>query len=126
MKIILDTNFILTCIENKIDLFSQLYENFPEAELVIPERVLDELERIKENKEMRMIEREAANLALQILQKEQVKTIRLEGNVDDAIVDYALQEKNVIVASLDKGVQKAVKKKARILTIKQKKLIRLI
>lgn len=123
--IILDTNFILTCIKQKINLFGQLRENFSEYYVVIPSVVVAELEKLKEDRKLKLAERNAAGLALQLIEKENVKIIKLEGEADDAIVNYALNNKSV-VGSLDNGLRKRVKGRAGFLTIKRKKLIALI
>ena len=43
MQVVIDTNFILTCVGKKIDLFGQLQELLPEAEVISLSVVIDEL-----------------------------------------------------------------------------------
>ena len=120
--IILDTNFILTCVKQKIDLFSQIREIFPEEEAVIPDVVIRELEMLAKRQELTFAERNAADLSLQLIKKENAKITKSEGKADNFIVRYALKNK-VIVASLDRGIRARLRDKAEFLTIRQGKRI---
>ena len=127
MKIIIDTNFILTCVKQKIDLFFELEHLFPLSPIIIPARVLDEIKYLSGNKEKKLKERELAFLALQIIEKnkEKFEVIELEGRVDDSIVSYALNNPETVVASLDREIRKKLKNLG-LLTIKQRKKISLV
>lgn len=120
MEIIIDTNFILTCVKQRIDLFSQLEELFPFCAIIIPVRVIEELQGLKAGRGLKVKERESANLALQILNinKNKIKFVKLERNVDESIINYALKHENVVIASLDKAIRNRVKGKAKLLTIR--------
>jgi len=73
---LLDTNFILTCIKQKIDFFEEL--RFMGFEIIIPDRVIDELKKLKQT------------LALKLLEKNNFKKIILIGkDVDNSIINYA-------------------------------------
>jgi len=123
MKVILDTNFILTCVKQKIDLFSRIEDIFPIAEILVPKQVILELETLQNRSELKLAERKAASLALQILEKKQVKILDLKGQADKAIVSYVLNNENIIMASLDGAMRKHVKGKAKMLTIRNKRRI---
>lgn len=122
----MDTNFLLACIQQKIDLFSELDRILHMPKIVVPARVLDELETLKNRKELSIKEREAASIALQLLNKKKIKILDLEGNADKSIVKYVLDNPDTIMASLDGGMKKHVKGKAKILTIRNKKRLDLI
>ena len=120
MKILLDTNFILTCIKQKIDFENIAEEKISEnVEWIIPIEITEELIKIKENKG-KTIDRNAANLALQLILKLKAERIKL-GNkkVDDGLVNYLDKNNEIVLATLDKNLKKRVKN--RILTIKNKK-----
>lgn len=117
MAVLLDTNFILTCVKQRIDLFGQLRDKFPGDKVFIPAGVVKELARLGKDKELKMYEREAADLAVQLLDGEKIIILDLEGNVDDSIVGYALKN-NVFVASLDRGIKNRLKS-SKFLTIRQ-------
>ena len=121
MEVILDTNFIMTCLKEKID--------FTDAEkfgrVVIPEQVIDELE--KKSKEGKVKDRDNAKLALDIIKKKKLEIIKLERKfVDAGIKRYVSDSQDIIVATLDKELKKAVKGKAKILTIRARKKLMLV
>jgi len=120
MEVILDTNFLITCIRQKIDIFSELDRILYNYEIVLPKQAVDELETLKFRKELSIKERDAASLALQIIKKRNIKILDLKGTADRAIVDYTLKNSDVIMASLDRGMKKHVKGKAKMLTIRGK------
>ena len=125
MKILLDTNFILTCVKQKIDFFSLADELFDEKLIwVIPSEVLDELEQLSEKEGMRTEDKKAAGLSLKILRGHKLKEIKLKDkNVDRGLAEYA-NTNEIVLATLDREL----KKKARfgILTIRGKKNLALI
>jgi len=123
--IILDTNFILTCVRQEIRLFEQLKDIYPEEKIIVPEIVIQELNHLAKNIKLKMSERESADLSLQLIGRESILILDLpEEKADDAIVNYALKNSGTIVASLDKGMMKRLKRKAKFLTIRKKKVVR--
>jgi rRNA-processing protein FCF1 len=129
MKIIVDTNFVLTCVKQKIDfvnLSEQLFDD--EMQFFVPEEVLKELVMLVKRKGEKTKDKEAAKLSIKILEnlekKGRINKVKLENdNVDNGLVDYAKMnsEEKFIIASLDKDLKKRVKNK--ILTIKGKKML---
>ena len=106
MKIILDTNFLIYCAKEKLDyvekLGNMINENY---ELIVPLQVIGELERLKE-KAKKGKDKEACNLALQILEKNKVKKVNPVGkSVDDAIVNLSKENKKNIVCTLDREMR---------------------
>ncbi|MFH1711132.1 MAG: PIN domain-containing protein [Nanoarchaeota archaeon] len=123
--IILDTNFILTCVKQQIHLFEQFKDVFPGEKIIVPELVIEELNHLAKEPKLKMSERQAADLSLQIIGSENILILDMpEEKADDAIVNYAVKNPGTIVASLDGGIKKRIKRKAKFLTIRKKKLIR--
>ena len=124
MEILIDTNFILTSINQKIQLFENLKKEFPEYKITIPFEVLGELEKIKENKDSKIKERESAEIAIFLIKKQNIKFISLNSkNVDSGIVIYIIKNPGIIVATLDKELKERIRKKVpetEFLTIRQK------
>ena len=122
MEVILDTNFILTCIKEKIDFLDA--EEF--GELVLPLQVIEELEKLKEKGKSR--ESENANLAVQIISKNKMKfkIIKLENEFVDAGIKKYAENKRVIVATLDKKLKKDLKGNSKLLAIKSRKKLELV
>lgn len=120
MDIILDTNFILELVKNKID-FSEL-EDY--GKILVPEEALEELKKLAIQGEFQ--ERELARLTLKILElnKKKIRIIVLGKKfVDAGILKFVEKEKNMAVATIDKDLKRKLKLKARILTLKEGKKI---
>src|SRR3989338_2830903 len=104
---LLDTNFILTCIKQKIDFFEEL--RFMGFEIIIPDRVIDELKKLKQT------------LALKLLEKNNFKKIILIGrDVDNSIINYAKKNPEIIIATLDKELSNKLKNRKIIIRGKKK------
>jgi rRNA-processing protein FCF1 len=121
IKIILDTNFLVYCAENKIDYSSGIMEIMTEGyELVIPEQVLAELREMAE-KSKKLSDRSAAFLAMKILEHNAVKTVNAAGRfADEAILN--LVRMGSIVATLDLELRKKLRN-SRVIVIKGTKKI---
>jgi rRNA-processing protein FCF1 len=127
MQIIIDTNFFITCIKQKIDLFSELEELYGKGgfEIVVPSQVLNELEMLKDNKKMTIKEKESAKLAIFLIDKNEADIVDMpEKSADLAIIAYA-NNNNAIVATLDRKLKSQIKnKKTKFLIIRnQKRLV---
>ncbi len=94
---ILDTSFILSALINKIDLFEELM--FQGIKPIIPKKVIEELAK-----------KDKSELSLLLIKKSNSKIIDL-GDIyaDKQIINYAKENPSVLVATLDKEIQKAVK-----------------
>jgi len=121
-KAILDTNFILTCVKQKIDFFDEI--KFMGFEIVVPEEVIFELKKIRKSGD-KLHSRNAAELALKILKKNQFKKIKLGiKNVDKGLVELAKKDKETIIATLDKEMKYKIK--SPILLIRGRKKLKII
>lgn len=123
MKIILDTNFLIYCAKNKLDYKEEIGYLIKEGfELVVPEQVIEELKMISQKpktknsgflklrnpkfKKTTGKDKDAANLALQLLDFNKIKIVKTEGkNVDDAIINLANEDKKNIVCTLDREMR---------------------
>ncbi|MBA7617187.1 hypothetical protein ES703_24499 [subsurface metagenome] len=117
-KAILDTNFILTCVKQKIDFLDEI--KFMGIMILIPEEVLNEIKKIM-NSGKKLHFRENARLALKILNKNRFKKIKLDTtDVDKGLVIFAKKNKDVIVATLDKKLKEKIKKPKLVIRGKKK------
>ncbi len=92
-------------------------------EILIPEEVLKEIEKIKDSGK-KLHFRENAELALKILDKNKFKKIKLgTENVDKGLAALA-ENKDIIVATLDRELKKKIKKPK--LVIRGKKRLEII
>ena len=116
-KVILDTNFILTCIKQKIDFFEDL--KFMGMQISIPKQVVKEIEEITNSKK-KLHFKEDAKLALRLLEKNSFKEIDLkEKNVDNGIVKYS-NKHDTIVATLDREIKNKIKNSKLVIRGKKK------
>jgi rRNA-processing protein FCF1 len=126
MKTILDTNFIISAIKNKIQLFESL-EELPEVEeIVVPLEVLTELEKIMQSPDTTTEEKEAAKLAEFMIKKKNITIVPLgTSDVDAGLVRYCVQNP-CIIATLDRALKENIRQKSpnsQFLTIKEKNRI---
>lgn len=122
MKILIDTNFILSAIKKKMD-FERLAEELIEDDIIewiVPQDVLNELGNIKDRKGEKIEDKEAALLSFEILQnlKSKPNIIEMEGknpNIDIKIINYILGT-DIVLATMDKGLKSKIDNK--ILTLR--------
>lgn len=127
MKILLDTNFILTCAKEKIDFESFADKLFSEKiEWIVPQDVLNELGNLKDKKGINTLDKKAAFVSFEILQRLKPRIVELLGknpNIDIKIVNYIV-DKDIVLATMDKGLKSRVKNK--ILSVRGKKSLELL
>jgi len=109
MKIILDTNFLIYCAKNKLDYVKEISNLINEGfELVVPMQVINELEKLKNDKLKKVSGKDklAIDLALQLLEFNKVKKVKIKGeSVDEGIINLANEDKKNIVATLDREMR---------------------
>jgi len=108
-RIFLDTNFIIKCIEWKIDLIGELRRICDFAyEIVLLDRVMDELAEFAAQGGKK---KETVNVALLVLNKNGAKNVASgeTGLVDDILVKIAT--KNDAVATQDQALKRRLKEK---------------
>lgn len=121
-NVLLDTNFILSCVAQKIEFFEQIQSMG--HKIIIPEEVIKEIVSIStSNKALRF--RTAAKLSLMILENEAFIKIRLgTRDVDKGIKKLAEEDNKLIIATLDRAIKKSNKNKN--LVIRNKKKLEII
>ena len=103
---ILDTNFILTCIKQKIDFFRDI-PNMG-VQILIPRQVIEEVKRVS-NSTKKLKFRDDAKLAQVILEKNKFTQIDIRGKyVDKGLINYAKDHPRLIVATLDKEIKSKI------------------
>jgi rRNA-processing protein FCF1 len=122
MEILLDTNFIITCAKQGID-FNSFVNGITSEEVkwIVPKEVLSELRGLRSGNKVRKKELEAIDVGIKIIQKMNVKVLRIsdkDTDVDTKIVNY-IKDKPIVLATLDKLLKTRVKN--RILTVRGKK-----
>jgi len=109
MRVILDTNFLIYCAKEKFDYVEKIGDLVNEDhDLVVPLQVINELEKLRDDKLKKVSgkDKRAADLAIQLLDKNNVKKVEVNGkSVDDGIINLANENKKNIVATLDKEMR---------------------
>ena len=125
-ELILDTNFLLTPIKFKVDIFDEIDRIMDTPyQLCIIDKTLDELDNII--KKQRGKEREAAKLAKKIVEKKGIHIIKTDKlkNVDQILLERA-KEKSFITATQDMELKRRLKsRKIGIIILRQKKYLEL-
>lgn len=127
MDILLDTNFILTCVRENIH-FDDLADELIDEQInwIVPQDVLNELGNLKDSVGPNSKDRKIAEVSFQILQAINPKIVELSGknpNIDIKIVNYLL-DKDIVLATLDRGLKQRINN--RILTLRGRKKLELI
>lgn len=117
MKVIIDTNALIIPHKFKIDIFEEIEKLLPTAEKIIIDSTIRELHNIKDRK--------AANIALQLINKYNIKIVHEPGETDSAIITYA-QTNNGVVFTNDKEMKKmCIRFKVPVMYMRKKKKIEL-
>jgi len=111
-NVVLDTNFVLSCIRKKIDFFNDIQTMG--LKIIIPIQVLDELRTLSMTAKGRF--KDEAKVALRLLEQNEFKRIDLYlKNVDNGIKRLAENNKEYIIATLDKEIQHEIKNRKLII-----------
>ena len=96
-QVILDTNFIISCIKQKIEFFEELkYLGF---KIIIPKQVIDELIKLNRKLELKILEK----------YRGEYRVIRFKrGYVDKGMIEFAQKNPRVIVATLDSDLKNKI------------------
>ena len=116
MEVLLDTNFIISCLLKKID----FVDEFVKLGLVpvLPREVLEELKDLKKDSKMSRKEREAIEIAFQIFEQRKLKKIKIGGsNVDDGLIKKGRE--GIYIATLDNEIKRKVPNKIVILSARK-------
>ena len=108
IKIILDTNFLVYCAKQKIDYAEEISKLMKSGfELITISLVVIELEKLAKE-EKKLLDRDAAKMALKILGAGDVKIISVGGdNTDNEIIKLS---KGNIVATLDRALKSKIER----------------
>jgi rRNA-processing protein FCF1 len=117
-KVILDTNFILTAIRNKLDFFEELQDLG--YKVLIPLEVKQEIKRLMDGRKKLRFKQEA-ELALRILENSEYEEVSIGGRyVDVGLKDYLKKNPEVVLGTLDKELKRAVSNRKIVIRNKKK------
>ncbi|NOZ82492.1 MAG: PIN domain-containing protein [Euryarchaeota archaeon] len=106
MRAVLDTSFLLMHLQERVDVFTELKLMLGEVELVVPEQVLEELERLAERGgRMGRFARSALEVA-----RRRCRVVRVRaGSADEAV--ERLAGRGTIICTNDKVLKERVRKR---------------
>ena len=124
-KIIIDTNFLLTPLKFRVDIFSEFGRicNF-NYELYIFQQTINELKNIEEKSAGK--DKRAAQFALKLIKLKNIKVIKSDRkDVDSSIINNLT--KDTVIATQDSNLKKEILRKgASVVILRQKKYLQLI
>lgn len=126
-KVILDTNILLAPGQFRVDIFSDI-EGIMDVpyKLYIIDKTIDELEKIR--KKAKLPDRQAANIALQLLDRKNIERLDTDGVKGKIVDDYIcnLSDKDTVVATSDRKLIMRLKRNhIKIIELAQKKYLRI-
>jgi len=115
-KALLDTNFIMTCVKQKIDFFEDI--TFLGFRILIPNQVINELKKLSEKNN-------DAKLSLKLLEKEKESFERINidkygKTTDKGIINFANENYGIVVGTLDKEIKEKVENSKIVIRGKKK------
>ena len=116
MKIVLDTNFLVSCLKFKIDFLDELKGE----ELYIVDKTKTELEKLIKGGKGK--DKERAKVILALIKKNKIKEIK--SKEQDYVDDTLAKLNGYVIATQDKELKKRIKAKKLIIRAKKKLEIR--
>ncbi|MBS3088469.1 hypothetical protein J4402_01680 [Candidatus Pacearchaeota archaeon] len=108
MEVLLDTNFIISCLVKKIDFLGELEEKG--FRVKVPREVLDEMKDLKNSGKASHEERTMIGVALELLENKKIKKMKLGGGkVDEKLIEMG--KKGIYIATLDNGIKREIPNK---------------
>ena len=105
-KIILDASILIEAARSKADIFSQIREAFPKAEMITSNSVMVEVGKISKGKGKASL---AARVALRLTEKNRIKAIKTESRGDDSLIELCDSES--VLITQDKELRERCAKK---------------
>jgi len=117
MEVLLDANFIISCILKRIDFLGEL--RGLGFKVIVPREVLQELKDLKKEGRTSYAERKAIDIAFSMLEGNKVKKMKLGGkNVDEGLI--RIGREGAYIATLDRGIKVHIPNKIVILSSKNR------
>lgn len=117
-KVVVDTNFFLECVRNKVDLFEELLHRGDRV--LIPKEVIEEIKRLRDSSKALKF-KEEADVALKLIKSEDYDEISAPGRyVDIGLKKFCSENPDVVLATMDKELKKAVNNRKLVLRNKKK------
>ena len=117
-RVLLDTNFILYCIANKVDFHEEIL--MKGHRVVIPKEVIAEIKRLRDGSKALKF-RDEANLALKLIAAQDYDEVSCPGKyVDIGIKAFLKNHPRYVLATMDRELKKSVPNRKMVLRNKKK------
>ena len=121
INIILDTSFLLALVTKPIKLLDDIIINYGKINFLIPDIVIDELNKIKKRKSYKISQ--MARTALEIAKQFEIVNTKKLWYPDDSLLDYAISY-NTAIATLDKNlIKRSLSENIMVFSLKNNKII---
>jgi rRNA-processing protein FCF1 len=108
MEVLLDTNFIISCVLKRIDFIEELGGLGLKPK--VPREVLQEMKDLKKEGKTSHAERQAIDVAFALLEEAKIKKTRIGGKyVDDGLIQKG--KEGFYIATLDREIKHSVPNK---------------
>jgi rRNA-processing protein FCF1 len=116
----LDSSFLFSVNELKIDVFQKIKESLGKVEFLVPKKVMEEVRKASLLKGKKGV---SARIAIELIKKNNARVLKeKEVSADKAL--EKLSRKGILVATNDRALKKRIKEKnGRVIFIKQKKFV---
>jgi rRNA-processing protein FCF1 len=117
MEVILDTNFVVACVRQRIDFVEKL-NSLGFSKVVVPREVIEELKDLKNNGKVSRDGKAVLGAALEIVQGKDIKKTRL-GNrsVDTGLIEKG--KSGIYIGTLDREIKRNVANRVVLLSAKK-------
>lgn len=108
MEVLLDTNFIISCVMKRIDFLYEL-ENLG-FKVKVPRSVLQEMKDLRKESKTSHKERQAIDVAFSLMNEKKVRKTGVGGRyVDEGLINKG--KAGIFIATLDKGIKNQIPNK---------------
>ncbi len=105
MEVILDTNFIVSCVRRRIDFIAQLEEQG--FKVILPKEIFQELKDLKKDSKISHETRTAIDVAMKLFEKVKIRKMELgHEKVDNALIRRG--KDGYYIATLDRAIKRSV------------------
>ncbi|HEX2406402.1 MAG TPA: PIN domain-containing protein [Nitrososphaeraceae archaeon] len=121
INIILDTSFLITLVTKPIKILDDITINYGKINFLIPDIVIEELNKIKNRKSYKISQ--IARTALETAKQFEIVNTKKLRYPDDSLLDYAISY-NCAIATVDKNlIKRSLSEKIMTFSLKNNKVV---
>ncbi|HET8856189.1 MAG TPA: PIN domain-containing protein [Nitrososphaeraceae archaeon] len=121
INIIIDTSFLIALVTKPIKLLDDIIINYGKINFLIPDIVIEELQKIANRKSYKISQ--IARTALEIAKKFEIVNTKKLRYPDDSLLDFAISY-NCAIATVDKNlIKRSLSEKIMVFSLKNNKII---